>query len=35
MATTMEAILGAVYYDRGLDAVKKVMKTLGLVPADL
>ena len=32
MATTMEAILGAVYYDGGMDAVKKVMKTMGLVP---
>ncbi len=32
MTATLEAILGAVYLDSGLDAVKGVMRTLGLVP---
>lgn len=32
MADAMEAILGAVYFDGGLGAVKRVMVTLGLVP---
>ena len=32
MADTMEAILGAVYFDGGIAAVKTVMRKLGLVP---
>ena len=32
MATTVEAILGAVYIDGGIDRVSQVMQTLGLVP---
>ena len=32
MASTVEAILGAVYLDRGIDHVSQVMQTLGLVP---
>ena len=32
MASTVEAILGAVYLDGGMDAVKLVMRTLGLGP---
>lgn len=31
MATTVEAILGAVYLDGGIDSVSQVMQTLGLV----
>lgn len=31
MATTVEAILGAVYLDGGIDNVSQVMQTLGLV----
>lgn len=32
MADTVEAILGAVYLDGGIDPVKWVMNTLGLGP---
>ncbi|KAL9631490.1 MAG: hypothetical protein Q9164_005861 [Protoblastenia rupestris] len=34
MTATVEAILGAVWLDSGLDAVKRVMRVLGLVPVD-
>ncbi len=30
MTATVEAILGAVYLDSGMDDVKQVMRTLGL-----
>ncbi|EON64602.1 hypothetical protein W97_03835 [Coniosporium apollinis CBS 100218] len=33
MAATVEAILGAVFLDSGLESVAEVMETLGLVPA--
>lgn len=33
MAATVEAILGAVFLDSGLQSVAEVMQTLGLVPA--
>ena len=32
MTATLEAIVGAVYLDGGLDQVKRVMRNLGLVP---
>ena len=32
MTATVEAILGAVYLDRGIGSVSQVMETLGLVP---
>ena len=32
MAATVEAILGAVYLDGGINNVSQVMQTLGLVP---
>ena len=35
MTATLEAILGGVWLDGGMDAVKAVMRTLGLVPAGL
>ena len=35
MADTVEAILGALYLDGGIDHVRQVMQTLGLVPRDL
>ena len=31
MATTMEALLGAVYLDGGVDAMKGVLETLGMI----
>ena len=31
MRATVEAILGAVYLDGGIDSVSQVMETLGLV----
>ena len=34
MAATMEAILGAVYFDEGMPAAKRVMETMGLVPRE-
>ena len=33
MTATVEAVLGGVWLDGGMDAVKGVMCTLGLVPA--
>lgn len=33
MAATVEAILGAVFLDSGLQSVAEVMQTLGLTPA--
>ena len=33
MTATVEAIIGAVYLDSNMTAVKQVMGTLGLVPA--
>lgn len=33
MSTTVEAILGAVWYDGGLTAAETVMVALGLVPS--
>lgn len=32
VTATLEAIIGAVYLDSDLNAVKRVMRTLGLVP---
>jgi len=32
VATTMQAILGAVYFDGGMIAVKQVMTAMGLIP---
>ena len=34
MAATMEAILGAVYFDGGMVWVKRVMRCIGLVPTN-
>lgn len=33
MCDTMEAVLGAVWLDGGMEAVKGVMATLGLIPS--